>query len=316
MTFRTSININEIPKPINPIYYQSRICLFGSCFVENIGNKLSYYKFDNLVNPYGILFNPKAIEKALTDITQQRVYNKSDLVLENERWHSLHHHSDFSNSNAIQILKNINANNDKAHLVLQKASHLILTLGTAWVYHHIESDQLVANCHKIPQKYFIKRILSADEIIKSLQNSIQLAQKLNPDIQVIITLSPVRHLKDGMLDNSRSKAHLLTAIHQVVTDSKASYFPSYELIMDDLRDYRFYTSDMIHPNQTAIDYVWDIFKNIWINKESHPIMEQVNQVQKGLQHKSFNPDSKQHNLFLTKLKEQQESLFKSYNIRF
>jgi len=316
MRFRTTLNQNEIQKSLKQIDYQSKIGLIGSCFVENIGAKLSYYKFKNFVNPYGILFNPKAIEKALTDIEQQREYTKSDLVFEHETWHSLHHHSDYSNSDVSQILVKINENIKKSGIDLKSTSHLVITLGTAWVYHHIETDQLVANCHKIPQKNFIKRILSVAEIIESLQNSMQLLRKLNPEVQIILTLSPVRHLKDGMLENSRSKAQLLTAIHQVVSNSNATYFPSYEIIMDDLRDYRFYTSDMLHPNQTAIDYVWDVFKNSWIDTKSYPIMEQVNQVQKGLEHKAFNPDSERHLAFLKTLNNQKESLKKDYNITF
>ncbi len=316
MNFRTPINLNEIQRSVKQIGYQSKIGLIGSCFVENIGAKLSYYKFDHFVNPYGILFNPIAIEKSIADITQKRVYTKSDLVFENERWHSLHHHSDFSDSDASLVLKNINKSINNTHQALKETSHLILTLGTAWVYHHIETDQLVANCHKIPQKNFIKRILSVTEIIKSLQNSIQLIQNLNPEVEIILTLSPIRHIKDGMVANNQSKSHLLTAIHQIVAESKAIYFPSYEIVMDDLRDYRFYTSDMLHPNETAINYVWEIFKKIWISEESDAIMEQVNQIQKGLEHKAFNPNSEQHILFLEKLKQQQKSVLKSHSIRF
>ena len=316
MNFRTPININEIQKPVKQIDYQSKIGLIGSCFVENIGEKLSYFKFDNFVNPYGILFNPSAIEKSIADIAQKRAYTKSDLLFKNERWHSLHHHSDFSNADEEQVLKAINERIKKSYQTLKETSHLILTLGTAWVYHHIETDQLVANCHKIPQKNFIKRILSVTEIIKSLQNSIQLIQNLNPEVQIILTLSPIRHIKDGMIANNQSKAHLLTAIHQIIAESKAIYFPSYEIVMDDLRDYRFYSSDMLHPNQTAIDYVWGLFKETWISEESMPIMEQVNQIQKALKHKAFNPNSVQHILFLKKLKQQQKSVLKSHNIQF
>ncbi len=316
MNFRTPINTNDIQKLIKKINYQSKIGLIGSCFVENIGAKLSYYKFDHFVNPYGILFNPIAIEKSVADIVQKRVYTKSDLVFENERWHSLHHHSDFSNSDIKQILTAINDTIKKSYQALKGMSHVILTFGTAWVYHHIETNQLVANCHKIPQKNFIKRILSVTEIIKSLQNSIQLIQELNPEVQIILSLSPVRHLKDGMVANNQSKAHLLTAIHQVITEFQAFYFPSYEIVMDDLRDYRFYASDMLHPNQTAIEYIWDIFKNNWISDESYPILDQVDQIQKGLQHRSFDPKSEQHILFLEKIKQQQESLLKSHAIQF
>lgn len=316
MQFRTAIKINEIQKPTKLIDYQSKIGLIGSCFVENIGQKLSYYKFDNFVNPYGILFNPKAIEKALEDIIQEKKYTQTDLVFENERWHSLHHHSDFSNKDSSIVLNEINTTISKTKDYLKNTSHLIITLGTAWVYHHIETDQLVANCHKISQKSFIKRLLSVSEITDSLENSIQLIQKINPSIQIVITLSPVRHLKDGMLANSQSKAHLLTAIHKVSDSSNTCYFPSYEIQLDDLRDYRFYTSDMLHPNETAIDYIWNIFKEVWIDSSIFPIMNEVAQIQKGLLHKAFDPDSKQHKLFQNNLKQQKKSLLETYQIKF
>ena len=316
MIFRTTIEPKEIQKPSEYIDYQSKTGLIGSCFVENIHKKLSYYKFQNWVNPYGILFNPKAIEKALSDIAQQKVYAEKDLVYENEKWHSLHHHSDFSNVEASTILDKINSSIKKTATNLKETNHLILTLGTAWVYHHIETDQLVANCHKIPQRHFVKRILSSNEIVESLQNSIRLIQKINPEINLILTLSPVRHLNNGMTNNSQSKAHLLTAIHKVVADDNASYFPSYEIVMDDLRDYRFYSSDMLHPNQSAIDYIWSIFREVWIAPKAYPVMNQVAQVQKGLLHKAFTPDSNQHKQFLEKLAKQQEILFNDYKIAF
>lgn len=316
MKFRTCIPLDEIQNSTPQINYKSKIGLIGSCFVENIAEKLSYFRFPNWHNPHGILFNPKAIEKSLSDITKQKVYTQKDLFFENERWHSWHHHSDFSSSSASETLAKINTSIQKSAMDLKETSHLILTLGTAWVYHHIETDQTVANCHKVPQKHFIKKILSTTEILKSLQNSIAFARKINPNLQVILTLSPVRHLKDGMLANSQSKAHLLTAIHKVTNNSDAHYFPSYEIVLDDLRDYRFYNSDMVHPNQMAIDYVWELFKETRIDLKSHPIMAQVEQIQKGLKHSAFNPDSKQHKKFLEKIAEQKRILYKNCGIEF
>ncbi len=316
MKFRTCIQTDEIQKPVTKIDYQSEIGLIGSCFVENISEKLSYYKFSNWHNPHGILFNPLAIEKALLDISQNKKYDETMLFYENEVWHSWHHHSDFSASSSSETIANINARIQKTAKSLNNTSHLIFTLGTAWVYHHIETDQIVANCHKIPQKQFIKRILSVAEIVTSLQKSIALVTEMNPEIQVLFTLSPVRHLKDGMLANSQSKAQLLTAIHEVVRNSDSLYFPAYEIVLDDLRDYRFYNTDMVHPNQTAIDYIWELFKETWINSKSYPIMAQVEQIQKGLQHRAFNPDSKQHKQFLEKIGEQKGILFKKCGIEF
>jgi len=316
MNFRTSINKNEIKKPASLIDYQSKIGLFGSCFVENIGEKLNYYKFDNFVNPYGILFNPIAIERALEDIYTKKVYTKDDLTYHNNLWHSLHHHSDYSTTDSSMGLEKINQIIRKSHKELLQASHLIITLGTAWVYHHKTSNQFVANCHKIPQTDFTKKLLSVDEIKNSLHKSLYVLKKMNPNIQVVFTLSPIRHLKDGMIANSRSKASLLTAIHEVVEDTNSYYFPSYEIQMDDLRAYRFYTADMIHPNETAINYIWDLFKEIWINKNDYPIMGKVDEIQKATQHKAFNKNSIQHVKFIEKLEGKKDNLQNKYGISF
>jgi len=317
MTFRTCIPIDEIQKSSSQINYTSKIGLIGSCFVENISEKLSYYKFPNWLNPHGIIFNPKAIEKALSDIVREKEYTENDLFFENECWHGWHHHSDFSSNTTAKTLKKINTSIQKTAIHLKETSHVIITLGTAWIYQHIETDQSVANCHKVPQKHFIKKILSIEEIVESLQNSITLIRKANPKIQIVLTLSPVRHLKDGMLANSRSKAHLLTAIHKIASNSdNAYYFPSYEIVLDDLRDYRFFGTDMVHPNGTAIDYVWNVFKQVWIAPKVYPVMKNVAEIQKGLHHKAFNPDSKQHKKFLDKLAEQQNILSKEYGIEF
>ncbi len=316
MNFRTTLNLNEIPKPKHPISYDAKIGLIGSCFVENIGEKLDYYKFSNWINPNGILFHPLAIEKALTAIVSKTVYTKSDLIYDNERWHSMDYHSDFSSLDASDTLKKINASIKDGFETLQTTSHLIITLGTAWVYHHIGTDELVASCHKIPQKEFVKRLLSTDEIATSLQRSINLVRKINPTIEMILTLSPIRHLKDGMLANSRSKAHLLTAIHQVVGSTSTHYFPSYEILLDDLRNYRFYGSDMLHPNEVSIAYIWTIFKEVWINPKSYNLMEQVAQVQRGITHKAFDAKSKKHLEFLRKLNKKKETLYDLYGISF
>ncbi len=316
MEFRTSLNLNEISKPKNPISYEGKIGLIGSCFVENIGEKLNYYKFSNWINPNGILFHPLAIEKTLSAIISKTAYTKSDLIYDNERWHSMDYHSDFSSLDASETLRKINTSVQNTFEALQTTSHLIITLGTAWVYHHIATDELVANCHKIPQKEFIKRLLSVAEIVNSLQRSIDLVKQINPTIEVILTLSPIRHLKDGMLANSRSKAHLLTAIHQVVGTTATHYFPSYEIMLDDLRNYRFYGSDMLHPNEISIAYIWNIFKEIWVSPTSFDLMEQMAQVQRGLEHKAFNASSKKHLEFLKKLDKKKETLYNLYGISF
>ena len=297
LSFRTPIKIK--PEE-NKIDFKSKIILFGSCFSENIGNKFRYFKFDEITNPYGVLFNPVAIENAINDCIHCKTYTKKDLFFQNEQWHSYNHHSDFSSMDVNHILSKINGNIQEIHQQLQNTTHLIITLGTAWVYQHIKTDKIVANCHKVPQKEFHKKLLSVNDIRKKLTSIKNNIFSLNPSINIIFTVSPVRHLKDGMVENSISKAHLLTAIHDTL-DKNTNYFPSYEIVLDDLRDYRFYEKDMVHPNETAIEYIWNIFKNTWITGKTEKILKEIDVIQKGLLHRPFNPNSDAHKKFKANL---------------
>ncbi|WP_046746151.1 GSCFA domain-containing protein [Kordia zhangzhouensis] len=293
----------------NPIGYDSNIMLLGSCFSEHMGHKLAYYKFSVFQNPFGILFHPKAIENILLKAINQEKYDARDVFFQNERWHCFEAHSELSHSDKETVLNNLNAAITATHIQLQKATHVIITLGTAWTYRHIETDTIVANCHKVPQKKFLKELLSSSEVSASIENSITLLKSINPAITILLTVSPVRHLKDGFMENQRSKAHLLAGIHELVeTRHQIHYFPSYELMMDELRDYRFYTTDMIHPNAVAVNYIWEKFQYTWISSQSEPVMEEVASIQRGLAHKAFNPASKQHQEFLLKLQLKIEQL--------
>jgi len=307
--FRTKI---KPKKGSNQIDYTSKILLIGSCFTENIGDKLKHFKFTNNVNPFGILFHPKAIENLIVASLTNKVYTEKDLVFYNERWHCFDAHSVISNTNKETVLSNLNNIVTDTKAYLKSASHIIITLGTAWVYNHLASDNLVANCHKIPQKEFHKKILSVNEIVQSLAKSIQLIKEVNSKATIIFTVSPVRHLKDGFIENTQSKAHLIAAIHQV----NENYFPSYEIMLDDLRDYRFYKKDMLHPNETAIDYIWEKFSKNWINEASNHLMKEVNQIQKGLSHKPFNATSEQHQCFLRDLQIRIDELEMAFGITF
>lgn len=314
MKFRTQILLK---KAHNQIDYESKVLLFGSCFSENISSKLSYFKFQNFSNPFGILFHPIGIENLITNAINQKKYTEKDIFFHNERWHSFDSHSQLSNASKDELLQNLNAQIVATNKQLEECSHLIITLGTSWIYRHIESDKIVANCHKIPQKKFLKELLSIDDISSSLEAIISLTKSINPKIEIIFTVSPVRHIKDGFTENSLSKSHLISAIHQVVEPRyNTHYFPSFEIMMDDLRDYRFYNYDMIHPNETAINYIWENFKSTWIHQDSNKIMEQVDTIQKGLAHKPFNPSSEQHQSFLKDLKLKISSLKKQHNITF
>ncbi|CAL2102827.1 GSCFA family protein [Tenacibaculum sp. 190130A14a] len=302
----------------NLIDYHSNILLIGSCFSENIGNKLNHLKFKTYQNPFGILFHPKAIENLLLQSINEKEYSEKDIFLLNERWHCFDTHSHLSSQNKEELLNNLNQATHQTITSLKNASHVIITLGTAWVYRKIAEDFIVANCHKVPQKNFLKEILTIDEISESLGAIIALIKSINSKTSIIFTVSPVRHIKDGFVENQRSKSHLLAALHTIVTPRKGVfYFPSYEIMMDELRDYRFYAEDMIHPNQTAIDYIWEKFTSVWFNKNSFNTMREVESIQRGIQHRPFNPNSEAHQIFLKKLQQKKETLEKGFpSIKF
>ncbi len=314
MNFRTNI---PLQKERNQIDYKTAVLLIGSCFSENIYNTLAYYKFNVNSNPFGILFNPKAIEKLIYNAINLKKYTSKDIFQLNEQWHCFDAHSDLSKPTSAQLLDTLNTKINDTHQQLNAVTHLLITLGSAWVYRFIETDSLVGNCHKVPQKKFLKHLLTVDEINNSLEAICTLVKSINPKINIIFTVSPVRHLKDGFVENNLSKAHLLTAIHQIINKRKQLYyFPSYEIMMDDLRDYRFYNSDMIHPNKTAITYIWEQFTQVWIHKNAQPIMKEVDAIQKGLAHKPFNPKTKQHQQFLAALQQKITTLKEHHNISF
>jgi len=299
MNFITKI---EISKTNFPIDYSSKIVLIGSCFVEHIGKKLEYFKFQNLQNPFGILFHPLAIETLITNAINEREYTEEDIFFLNEQWHCFDAHSKLSNVSKEELLKDLNENIKSTHQYIINSTHIIITLGTAWVYRHVETDTVVANCHKVPQRQFVKALLSVDDVSESLQATVSLIKSVNPKVAIIFTVSPVRHLKDGFVENTQSKAHLIAAVHEVIDPRhQIHYFPSYEIMMDELRDYRFYDSDMLHPNAIAIDYIWDKFQKVWIAEEASKTMDDIDTIQKGLLHRPFNKSSEAYQQFLQNL---------------
>ena len=313
MKLQTQIPIEKAGHQID---YSSELLLLGSCFVENMGDKLEYFKFKSIQNPFGILFNPISIETLISKSIRNYNYAVEDIFYHNERWHCFDVHSDLSDESKEGLLQKLNDAIKLTHQQILNSTHIIITLGTARVYRSNESKAIVANCHKIPQKQFTKVLLSVKDIVGSLKNIITMIQDINPNVQFIFTVSPVRHLKDGFVENQRSKAHLISAIGEVLLSQEQSrkkhYFPSYELMMDELRDYRFYATDMVHPNQLAIDYIWEKFIEVWISKESYPTMEKVDAIQKGIQHRAFNYDSKQHQKFLSSLREKIHEIQKDH----
>lgn len=302
MQFTTKIPLADCSPAI---HYGSNIVLLGSCFAVNIGQKFDYFKFRSITNPFGILFNPVSLEKIIGFAVNGYTFTEADIFFHNERWHCFDAHSDLSHADKNVLLQNLNNAAVILHNHLQNTTQIIITLGSAWVYRFTETNALVANCHKVPQKEFTKELLSVDAIAQSLKNINAVISNINPEATVIYTVSPVRHIKDGFTENQWSKANLISALHQTISSAETTlntnYFPSYEIMMDELRDYRFYAEDMIHPNQVAIDYIWQQFTSAWIADEAQATMKSVDTIQKSLQHRPFNPDSDSHRKFLANL---------------
>ena len=314
MQFRTQI---PIPKSKYPVDYTSKIVSIGSCFAVNMAAKLDYFKFQNSCNPFGILFHPFAIEKLIDFAVSEKQFTESDIFFHNERWHCFDTHSDLSNPNKKELISSLNSIIQNTREDLNQASHLIITYGTAWVYRNLESDSIVANCHKVPQKQFKKELRSVEEVKKSIANTLKLIHAVNPNCNIIFTVSPVRHIKDGFVENQVSKANLISALYTVLNvpplKAEVAYFPSFEIMMDELRDYRFYAQDMLHPNTVAIDYIWERFQQTTISESIFATMDEVVNIQKSLSHKPFNPNSESHVKFESKLREKIATLETQYS---
>ena len=308
MQFTTKIPIQKSSFPID---YDSKILLLGSCFAENMGEKFDYFKFQTTINPFGIIFNSVSIEKLIRRSIEKRKFTENDIFFHNDLWHCFEVHSELSNSDKDVFLESLNDLIRSTNKQLSDSTHIIITLGTSWVYQNIASNEIVANCHKVLQKQFTKELLSIQQIEESLESIISLVHSVNPNCKFIFTVSPVRHIKDGFVENTLSKAHLIAAIHSVLnrkfstslelTTQNNIYFPAYEIMMDELRDYRFYAEDMLHPSQTAIDYIWIQFFENYISESQFGLMNDICSIQKGLKHRPFNPNTESHQKFLHQL---------------
>lgn len=287
------------PKPFDvKINHQQNLLLIGSCFTEQIGTKLANHKFSVLDNPNGILFNPVSITKSISSYIDNKQYSEADIFYQNESWNSWEHHSRFSKPDVAECLKGINESQSNANAFLKRADWLLITLGSAFVY-QLKNKNVVANCHKVPTDKFVKRLLSTDEIFTDLQSMIEEALAFNSVLNIIFTISPVRHLRDGFIENNRSKATLIQTVHQLVEkNTNCFYFPAYELVIDDLRDYRFFAEDMVHPNYAATNYVWEKFIASCIDEGSQQFMKEIAVIVAAKNHKPFNPTSEQHKKFL------------------
>ncbi|NCI45851.1 GSCFA domain-containing protein [Sediminibacterium soli] len=305
----------DIKKPAQQITHTQKLLLIGSCFTENIGEKLHKHKFSLLENPNGILFNPVSVAEALHQYIDKKHFQEQDLFECNEAWHSWKHHSRFSGITAAENIEKINKATDRAHNYLKMADQLMVTLGSAWVYTltaeapNAVPGSVAANNHKAPASWFSRRLLEAGEVIALFDALLTKLKAVNPSLQVIFTISPVRHLREGVIENNRSKAVLIQAVHTLVEKHEtAYYFPAYELVIDDLRDYRFYADDLVHPNYQATQYVWEKFTAACMTEETLLLMKEIAEINIAFQHKPFNQSSEAHRRFLGKYRDKVERL--------
>lgn len=295
MNFHLPFSISPFSEKIN---YNHALLFMGSCFAEEIGIQMKNNKFNALINPHGIIYNPMSIGIALRRYIYNNVLKETDLFYANECYHSLEHHSRYSNTNKTTCLANINKQITKAHEQLKKAEWLFITFGSAFVYKHSVTNTIVNNCHKLPQKIFTKELLNINEIVEDYKLLIEELVAFNNKLKVIFTVSPVRYIRDGVIENARSKSRLIEAAHQLVTThTNAFYFPAYEIVMDDLRDYRFYKADLIHPNEQAINYVFEKLKQVILDEESQLIFEEIKDIMNAIAHKPFHSDTIAHQQF-------------------
>lgn len=315
-----NIDLKKLPKPIN---YHDKILLTGSCFTEHIGNALLEAKFSVLQNPNGILFDPASVCKSLLSYIENRQYKESDLFQLNDVWHSWEHHSRFSGTNLPGAVQNINASQQKAHEFLKQASWVIITLGSSFSYRLAKSSEVsnasiafgegVANCHRAPAQWFNKHLLEINETVIMLENCYQQLMQFNERLNFILTVSPVRHIRDGVVENNRSKARLVEAVHYMANRfDNIYYFPAYELVIDVLRDYRFYDIDLAHPNYMATEFVLEKFSATCIDESSQQLMREIKKIVLARKHRAFQPETTGHREFLRSNFEKVKTLLKEY----
>lgn len=275
------------------------VLLMGSCFAENIGLKLQAYKFRSLLNPFGVIYNPYSIFKLLLDSLDGAGIDESFIIENQEIYRHFDFHSNISSSNLNDLMGKAASAYQQTAKFMGSSRWIIFSLGTSLVYKLKNSDRIVANCHKLPSDRFDPKMLSVEEITVEFKRVYDSVMSVNPKINFILTVSPIRHLKDTLPTNSLSKSILRVAVNEIIqAHSNTSYFPSYEIMMDDLRDYRFYASDMLHPNQDAINYIWEMFMDSYFNDQTRKFIAEWSKIINALNHKPFNPESKPHKRFI------------------
>jgi hypothetical protein len=305
-SFRTQF---QIPLPGFDIQHHHSLMVIGSCFAEHIGARLKAFKFKATLNPFGILYHPVAIATALQHLFHSTSFLEKDLRFHNGLWHSFDHHGRFNRPEAGEVLRGINTELAAGAAAIREADFLLLTLGTSSVFTLKETGKIVANCHKLPGYNFDRKRLSVQEIMDAFTPPFKEFIRQRPAGRIMLTVSPVRHLREGFVENQRSKAVLILAVEALCREFDfVSYFPAYELLLDDLRDYRFYAEDMIHPAQVATDYIWSHWSSTYFKEETRQIIRALERIQTSLSHRPFQPESAAHFEFLEKLQREINTL--------
>ena len=306
MKFRTEV---QIPVSETALEIDDRVFSIGSCFSSEMSDLLKTGQIQTLNNPFGTTFNPYSINQAVKKLHDSQFYTENDLIKFGEEIISLDHHSKFNSRFVHQTLDKINAEIEVGNRFLQDANWVMITYGTSFIYEFLPKKKLVANCHKIPGKYFEKRLLTHLEITDSVYETVTLLKDIcKENVQILFTVSPVRHTKDGMVENNLSKAKLIAAIHEILPQfENCHYLPVYEILMDDLRDYRFYKEDLIHPNRQAVQYIWEKFGSAYFSDETMDFVEENFKIAKALEHKSADEKSPKHQEFLSTIEKRIEA---------
>jgi hypothetical protein len=285
MNLRTTFSIEPSTGKID---YSTPVMLAGSCFASEIGDKMTEGKMKVLVNPTGTLYNPVSICNTIRLVAENRMLRAEDLFSYNDRYMSFLHYTDFTSDNPIDTLDKINRSTAKAHQFLSNASFLFITFGTSRIYRLAKSGEIVSNCHKLPAEMFRQEVLSSEEIVSLWLGLLDMLYTFNKNLRIIFTVSPVRHWKDGAHGNQVSKSILFVAVEQLLQHPMVEgYFPAYELLMDDLRDYRYYAEDMLHPSGTAIEYVWNAFTASYFDKAALEVWKEARNLCKALKHRLY-----------------------------